>query len=85
MSQIKYYIAGSPGAAYRIGPFSMLSAAESVLNIVKKHGINLMQSDVWNLYSEERKVQIQNVLRITSDIKNLAVYEHRYGKRTKKI
>lgn len=71
---VKYYIAASTTSTVRVGPFRMLSAAESVLAMIQSHGPALMLSTTWNMYSAERRVQLQGIFRNVKDVDTLFIY-----------
>lgn len=71
---VKYYISASITSTVRVGPFRMLSAAESVLTMIQSHGPGLMLSEVWNMYSAERKAQLQGIFRNVKDMDTLFIY-----------
>lgn len=85
MKIVKYYIAASTTSTVRIGPFRMLSAAESVLGTLQSHGPGLMLSKSWQLYSAERRAQMQKVFANIKDMDTLFIYGvHEDSKHPKK-
>lgn len=74
MKIVKYYIAADTSSNKRIGPFRMLSAAESVLSTVQSHGPGLMISKSWKMYSAERRAQMQAIFAAIPDVDTLFIY-----------